>query len=60
MTEHARQLARWCEMHDLPMPTGAVVDLFALAMGKNQYGVEETWDAFCWFKCGFNAAKENS
>lgn len=53
---HIDQLAKWCGYHGLIPPTGAVVDAFALAMGDNQYGVEETWDAFCWFRNGFNAA----
>lgn len=52
---HRLQLAKWCALHNMPVPTGAVVDAFVAAMGANQYGVEETWDAFAWFRNGWDA-----
>ena len=53
---HHAQLAKWAKWHGFTPKSGPVVDAFALAMGDNQYGVEETWDAYCWFRNGFNAA----
>lgn len=53
---HRLQLAKWCKLYHFPAPSGPVVDAFVEAMGTNQYGVEETWDAFCWFRHGFEAA----
>lgn len=54
---HRLQLAKWCALHKMPVPVGPVVDAFVAAMGStHHYGVEETWDAFCWFRHGFNAA----
>lgn len=51
---HRTQLAKWCMQRRIsPVPSGPVVDAFVVAMGDNQYGVEETWDAFCWFRNGF-------
>jgi hypothetical protein len=52
---HRAQLARWCVMNKIPAPSGPVVDAFVQAMGANQYGVEETWDAYVWFKSGWEA-----
>lgn len=52
---HRLQLAKWCKLYHFPAPSGPVVDAFVAAMGDNQYGVEETWDAFVWFRLGFEA-----
>lgn len=57
---HRLQLARWCGLHKFPVPAGPVVDAFVVAMGANQYGVEETWDAFVWFRQGFEAATKGA
>lgn len=50
---HRLQLAKWCAMHKMPAPTGPVVDAFVTEMGAKHYGVEETWDAYLWFKSGW-------
>lgn len=52
---HRLQLAKWCALHKMDVPSGPIVDAFVKAMGSNQYGVEETWDAFVWFQSGFEA-----
>lgn len=53
---HRLQLAKWCKLHNIPAPSGPAVDAFVAEMGANQYGVEETWDAFVWFRHGWEAA----
>lgn len=50
---HREQIAKWCVLHKFPAPTGPVVDAFVTAMEGRQYGVEETWDAWVWFRDGF-------
>lgn len=55
---HRLQLAKWCGWHNIPAPSGPIVDAFVKAMGANQYGVEETWDAFVWFCNGWDASAE--
>lgn len=52
---HAAQLAQWCARYSIPTPTGPVVDAFYAAMNTKQYGVEETGDAFAWFRHGWES-----
>ena len=57
---HLDQLAKWASYHGMIPETGEVARAFAQAMGDNEYGIEETWDAFCWFRNGFNSAGARS
>lgn len=52
---HRAQLAKWCALHKITPPSGPVVDAFVAEMGTKHYGVEETWDAFAWFRHGWEA-----
>lgn len=49
------QLAKWYVTHALPVPSGPVVDAFVAEMGTKLYGVEETADAWLWFRSGWQA-----
>lgn len=57
---HRLQLAKWCGLHSIPVPIGAAVDAFVAAMAGRHYGVEETWDAFVWFRQGWEDATKGA
>jgi hypothetical protein len=42
-------------MYHLNMPAPDVLAAFEKEMEGKQYGLEETWDAFCWFRDGWLA-----
>lgn len=45
----------WCKLHGVLPPAPDVLDAFENEMRGKQYGFEETWDAFCWFRNGWLA-----
>lgn len=50
----------WVTFHGILPPAPDVLDAFHEEMDGYQYGVEETWDAFCWFRDGWLARTPES